>query len=95
MEAVDTDKNGQINYTEFIASSLEATRIFTRENIERVFKTIDKDKNGVVDRNELKELLQSIYKLKLENNYTEVNGKELDNIMEECDKNKDGKIDFN
>lgn len=60
-----------------------------------MFKTIDKDKNGVVDRNELKELLQSKFFFIVENNYTEVNGKELDDIMEECDKNKDGKIDFN
>lgn len=30
VEAIDTDKNGLINYTEFIASSLEATRIFTK-----------------------------------------------------------------
>lgn len=51
MDAIDTDKNGSINYTEFVASSLEAEFIFTKENLYRVFKTIDKDGNGEVDIN--------------------------------------------
>lgn len=43
-----------INYTEFIASSIEAAKMFTKENLERFFKSIDKDGNGIVDKAELK-----------------------------------------
>lgn len=30
MEGVDTDKNGLINYTQFIASSFETAKLFTK-----------------------------------------------------------------
>lgn len=51
MDAIDTNKNGLINYTEFVASSIETAKMFTRDNLVRVFKIIDKDGNGVVDQN--------------------------------------------
>lgn len=39
-----------INYTEFLASSLETARLFTRENLRAVFNLIDRDANGLVDK---------------------------------------------
>lgn len=59
MDGIDTDKNGLINYTEFLASTTEAAHIFTRDNLLRVFRLIDKDGNGAVDKSELREILQS------------------------------------
>jgi len=48
MDSVDTDKNGRINYTEFLASYMDQAKLFTEEHIKSVFKMIDKDGNGVV-----------------------------------------------
>jgi calcium-dependent protein kinase len=53
MEAIDTDKNGRINYTEFLASCLDQAKLFSEEHIKSVFKMIDKDGNGFVERGEL------------------------------------------
>lgn len=61
MDAIDTDKSGQINYTEFVASYMDEKEMFKKENIMNVFQMIDKDGNGSVDRNELREMLQSIH----------------------------------
>lgn len=48
MNFIDTDHNGKINYTEFIASCLENSVIFKEENLVNVFKTLDKDGNGLI-----------------------------------------------
>lgn len=50
ISGIDTGKNGMINYTEFLASSEEVAKKFNRENLEAFFRTIDKDENGIVDR---------------------------------------------
>lgn len=38
---------------------MDQTKLFTEERIKQLFKTIDKDGNGTVDKQELLELLQS------------------------------------
>ena len=50
MEAIDTDKNGRINYNEFLASCLDTSKLFTEERMKQLFKIIDKDGNGFVER---------------------------------------------
>jgi Ca2+-binding EF-hand superfamily protein len=59
MESIDTDKNGRINYNEFLASCIDSSKLFTEEHIKRMFKMIDKDGNGYVERSELAELFAS------------------------------------
>lgn len=50
MDSIDVDKNGRINYTEFLASSLAKEDLFTTSNILKLFKLLDKDGNGSIDR---------------------------------------------
>lgn len=50
MDSIDVDKNGRINYTEFLASSLAKEDLFTTGNILKLFKLLDKDGNGSIDR---------------------------------------------
>jgi Ca2+-binding EF-hand superfamily protein len=57
MDIIDTDHNGKINYSEFVASSLENSYIFKQENLINVFKMLDSDNNGTVSPAELKEAL--------------------------------------
>lgn len=56
---VDTDHNHQINYSEFVACCLENSVIFREENLLRVFRNMDSDKNGTVSASELREVLTS------------------------------------
>lgn len=53
MDEIDVDKNGKINYTEFLASSLAKEDLFTASNILKLFKLMDKDGNGEIDKSEL------------------------------------------
>lgn len=58
MNSIDTDHNGVISYTEFLASA-SGEDIFDEQYISRAFAMLDKDGNGVVDRAELIELFTS------------------------------------
>ena len=56
MDSIDVDQNGKINYTEFLASSLEKDELFKVENLKKMFKLLDKDGNGLIERSELRTL---------------------------------------
>lgn len=94
MDAIDTDKNGKINYTEFIASTLGKEYYGSKSHLESVFRMLDKDGNGTVERQELQEMLESNFSLMLENGISSFGGKDVDEIIKSCDVNGDGKIDF-
>ena len=55
---LDTDKNGKINYTEFVSSCLENSVIFKEQNMKAAFKLLDRDGNGRIDKQELTILLK-------------------------------------
>ena len=46
MDQIDVDKNGKINYTEFLASSLPKEELFTPKNLLKMFRLLDRDGNG-------------------------------------------------
>lgn len=57
MKSADTDGSGEINYTEFIAATIDQT-IFLREDYLRTaFNMFDKDNSGKIDNEEVVELL--------------------------------------
>ena len=58
---IDTDHNGKINYSEFVACSMENSLIFKQENLITVFKMLDADGNGSVSPAELKTALTRNY----------------------------------
>lgn len=87
MDSIDVDKNGRINYTEFLASSLAKEDLFKTSNILKLFKLLDKDGNGEIDREELKALFS-------DSNVDQINGKSIEDIIKQCDKDKSGTISF-
>jgi calcium-dependent protein kinase len=54
---VDTDKNGAINYTEFIAATLKSDVYQNNTNIQNAFEMLDKDGNGYIEEKELAEII--------------------------------------
>jgi calcium-dependent protein kinase len=57
MAMVDLDKSGAIDYTEFIAATMDRKKMFSRERLEQAFSMFDKDGNGTISADELKEIL--------------------------------------
>lgn len=57
MESMDTDKNGAINFNEFISATLNSTISSDYERIVKAFQFFDLDNDGLIDENELKNAL--------------------------------------
>ena len=88
MKGADTDGSGEINYTEFIAATIDAN-IFLREDYLRTaFNMFDKDKSGKIDNEEVIALLSG------EDLGAHVSQKAIGQAMKEIDANGDGEIDF-
>jgi len=58
LKAADTDGSGEIDYTEFLAATIDE-RIYLREDYLRTaFNMFDKDGSGKIDNEEVLALLQ-------------------------------------
>jgi calcium-dependent protein kinase len=57
LKGADTDGSGSIDYTEFLAATIDA-QIFMRDDYLRTaFDMFDKDRSGKIDKNEIITLL--------------------------------------
>ena len=62
MESIDTDGNGTINYTEFVAATIEKSIYMKEEKLFMAFKMFDIDGSGKISADELKQILGSCIK---------------------------------
>lgn len=82
---LDQDKDGQIDYTEFLVSCSQIQLHTSLENLEAAFNVFDIDGSGAITVEEIKAILSD------GQSYDESIWK---NILEEADTNKDGCIDL-
>jgi len=57
MKSIDTDGSGEINYTEFLAATLDASVFMREDYLKTAFKMFDTNGNGKIDHYELRQLL--------------------------------------
>ena len=57
MAGVDTDGSGTINYTEFLAATIEQSTFLKEENLRNAFKVFDQDGSGKISVDEIKSIL--------------------------------------
>lgn len=89
LKAADTDGSGEIDYTEFLAATMDP-KIFLREDyLKTAFKMFDQDGSGKIDAHEIALICKG------------QNSKSNDEVEQICkrailevDKNGDGQIDF-
>jgi calcium-dependent protein kinase len=86
MEQVDIDKSGFIDYTEFVAASVDRKKLTSKEKLETAFKLFDKDSSGSISASEIKEVFGSAFANVDEQVWLE--------IIKEVDVNGDGEISF-
>jgi len=82
---MDTDKNGLINYTEFIAALMDYEKNIKKEHLIECFQNYDEDHSGKIDFNEFCKILRP---------QNEDEKKELKNLYDQFDDNGDGEIDI-
>ncbi|KAI9085111.1 hypothetical protein K1719_032927 [Acacia pycnantha] len=86
IEAVDTNGKGRLDYEEFVAVSLHLKRMANDEHIRKAFSYFDKDGNGYIEPDELRDALMEDG----ENDCTDV----ANDIFQEVDIDKDGRISY-
>lgn len=88
MRAADTDFSGTVDYTEFIAATLDRQFTENERNMQAAFDIFDVDGSGKIDNKEVMELLSG-------DQLTHMASKEaIAAAMKEIDENGDGEIDF-
>jgi calcium-dependent protein kinase len=87
IKLIDQDNSGEISIEEFLRATIDYENIITEKNLKYAFDYFDKDGNGTLDKEEIRDLLG----LSEENEKTK---NIIDNIVKEIDSNGDGLIDF-
>jgi calcium-dependent protein kinase len=87
VEAVDENGNGMIDYTEFLAATLDSRFYLQEDVLRRSFSVFDLDGDGVISKQELLQVL------KVGSWCANLNA-EIGEILSEVDSNGDGSIDF-
>ncbi|CAL9235132.1 unnamed protein product [Arabidopsis halleri] len=89
MDAADTDGNGMLSCEEFVTLSIHLKRMGCDEHLQEAFKYFDKNGNGFIELDELKEAL-------CDDKLGHGNGNDqwIKDIFFDVDLNKDGRISF-
>lgn len=58
-DAIDTDGNGTIDYSEFLMATMNEQQLMSKEKLRAAFKMFDKDGSGTISKDEIKDALGS------------------------------------
>ncbi|EGR30641.1 protein kinase domain protein [Ichthyophthirius multifiliis] len=89
LKQIDTDQNGTIEYTEFVAASIQRQLFLKQEKLYYAFQALDIDGSGSISKQELQKILNEEGNSL---NYTEDYWTQL---IDGADKDKNGEIDYN
>jgi calcium-dependent protein kinase len=82
-KTIDTDNSGVINYTEFLAASIDKRIYLQEDKLRDAFKLFDEDKSEKISKSEISKVLKF-----------KKSGAEMTKLFEKYDLNGDGEIDF-
>lgn len=84
IDRADADHDGQLDYNEFLAATINLTNLENEENLRKAFQYFDMDGSGTIDLHELQEALHTGGALTAE----------IEQILKEVDTDGDGAIDY-
>ena len=82
---MDIDKNGLVNYTEFVSALMDFRKMIKKEQLLECFKSYDTDGSGKISFEEFCDMIKP---------QNEKEKKELQDLYNKFDDNGDGEIDF-
>lgn len=85
---IDGNKNGSIDYTEFVIATINRKKLLAKNNLEAIFKLIDKDESKYITASELKDFFAG------QGGSEEWDDAVWDALVREVDENSDGQISY-
>ncbi|KAK4755408.1 hypothetical protein SAY87_009165 [Trapa incisa] len=85
MEAGDIDKDGYLDYAEFVAISVHLRKMGNEDHLKKAFEFFDKNKSGYIEIEELRDALA---------NEVDTSEEVISAIMHDVDTDKDGRISY-
>jgi calcium-binding protein CML len=82
LKKMDLDQDNFVEYQEFLRVVLDTEMMINKNNLKSAFEAFDKDKNGWLDKKEIKQILGSAKE------------EYINELIEVLDDNGDGKISF-
>jgi len=89
-QVVDIDGSGAIDYTEFLAAAMDRRKMLEESACWSAFTHFDKNNDKFIERSELEEVLKS----PLLGDAWDMQTRDLDEIMQKLDTNKDDRISY-
>merc|ERR1719159_1618236 len=88
MVGIDSDNSGEIDYTEFLAATIDRRSYLKEDVCWTAFNVFDLDRDGTITQDELKKVLEN------DEVQAIMSVQEASDLMRHVDTNGDGKIDF-
>lgn len=90
-ETIDSDHNGSISYSEFLAATMDRKSLMQRQNYWEAFRVFDLDGNGRITKKEFDQIMKDDGTREFAG---AVNAQEMSQMFKEADTDGDGEIDF-
>ena len=62
VKELDFTGNGRINYSEFIAATIDREKLLTADKLQAIFKSFDRDNSGEITSSNIREAFSKIGK---------------------------------
>lgn len=85
--AVDTDRSGYIDYSEFVVAAMNERQLTSNDKLQAAFKMFDKDGSGIISADEIRDVLTF-------GGTSSLSASAVDQIIKQVDENGDGEISF-
>ena len=92
--SIDTNRDGVIDYDEFMTAAADREKLLNTTNLKNAFKALDKNGNGKIEAEEIKGAFANGNIDKLSFHGVDVNENFWEKLMTELDENKDGEISY-
>eukprot|EP01068_Selenidium_serpulae_P013992 Selendium_serpulae@DN6035_c0_g1_i3.p2 len=84
LNSIDFDKNGFLEYSEFVTVAMDRRQLLSRDRLRRAFDMFDSDQSGQISSKELAAMFGMV----------DFNAEEWSSIMKETDTDNDGQVSF-